>query len=131
MTPFCQLIQLVRSPVSPSGIALMRLPKVWATVEKTSSSSFNGTLPTSRIGVGAASLILEPSLAFGRTQQACRPDMPCKVSTTLEPRRVVRNIVRADSSYPDFGRATADDRQAVCGGFASRSRKEDQADRTR
>src|SRR3546814_2163970 len=39
MTLFCQLIQFVRSPVSPSGIALMRSPKVPETAENTSCSS--------------------------------------------------------------------------------------------
>src|SRR3546814_4910455 len=54
MTLFCQLIQFVRSPVSPSGIALMRSPKVPETAENTSCSSRKGTLPTRRMGVRAS-----------------------------------------------------------------------------
>src|SRR3546814_17942300 len=63
MTLFCQLIQFVRSPVSPSGIALMRSPKVPETAENTSCSSRKGTLPTRRMAV-RASLTQSPSFLY-------------------------------------------------------------------
>src|SRR3546814_10469042 len=57
------LIQFVRSPAPPSGIALMRSPKVPETAENTSCSSRKGTLPTRRMGV-RASLIQSSSFLY-------------------------------------------------------------------